>query len=413
MLHRRHIATMMSRLNQMSVVAGVRPRRLLTIAGAAALLIVGGFLLQWQIGSSASANMQPPPAEKVPVEVAYVGRADVPIYLEGLGTVAAFNTVTVKTRVDGQIQNVSFVEGQHVKIDDPLVQIDPRPYQAIFDEAIAKKAQDQAQLVNAKLTDARYTALVRANALALQLADAQHALVAQLSATVRGDQGAVDAAKVQLNYANVTSPIDGITGIRLVDRGNIVHATDTTGIVMVTQLQPISVVFTLPEDDLPLVSQALARGAAPVSALTRDGTTELDRGTVLLIDNQIDQSTGTIRVKATFPNAHNTLWPGQFINARLLVQTQRNVLTVPIGAVQRGPNGFYAYVVNPNSTVSMRSIATGQGNGLVAVVTSGLRDGERVVIAGQYRLQPGAAVQLPDAGRKFAAAARATRGATR
>ena len=369
-----------------------KPRIILPALGCA-VLILATLMWHWQ---SRAAGGTPSPASPAPtpVEVAAASHADVPVYLEGLGTVQAFNTVTVKTRVDGQIQKVSFVEGQHVKAGDLLVQIDPRPYQASYDQVVAKKAQDEAQLANAKLDLDRYTALLKASAAPRQQADTQRALVTQLEATLRADQGAIDAAKVQLDYTSIASPIDGVTGIRLVDQGNIVHATDTNGIVVVTQLQPISVVFSLPEDNLQSVSQAMAQGPVAVAALSRDGKTELDRGTLLLIDNMIDQTTGTIRLKATFPNPHNALWPGQFLNIRLLLQTEHNVLTVPSAAVGRGPDGLFTYVVKPDSTVEMHTVTVGQDTGAIAVIASGLAPGDRVVTAGQYRVQPGALVQI-------------------
>jgi membrane fusion protein, multidrug efflux system len=379
-----------------------KPRIILPALGSA-VLILATLMWHWQ---SRAAGGTPSPASPAPtpVEVAAASDADVPVYLEGLGTVQAFNTVTVKTRVDGQIQKVSFVEGQHVKAGDLLVQIDPRPYQASYDQVVAKKAQDEAQLANAKLDLDRYTALLKASAAPRQQADTQRALVTQLEATLRVDQGAIDAAKVQLDYTAIASPIDGVTGIRLVDQGNIVHATDTNGIVVVTQLQPISVVFSLPEDNLQSVSQAMAQGPVAVAALSRDGKTELDRGTLLLIDNMIDQTTGTIRLKATFPNPHNALWPGQFLNIRLLLQTEHNVLTVPSAAVGRGPDGLFTYVVKPDSTVEMRTVTVGQDTDAIAVIASGLAPGDRVVTAGQYRVQPGALVQIGTANSEMPAA---------
>jgi membrane fusion protein, multidrug efflux system len=380
-----------------------KPRTILLMVGSILLILAGLWHWQSQAASTATSASSSSPAP-VPVEVASASAADVPVYLEGLGTVQAFNTVTVKTRVDGQIQRVSFVEGQQVKTGDLLVQIDPRPYQASYDQMVAKKAQDEAQLANAKVDLDRYTALLKTNAINRQQADTQRALVAQLEAAVRADDGAIEAAKVQLDYTGITSPIGGITGIRLVDQGNIVHATDTTGIVVVTQLQPISVVFTLPEDDLQSVSQAMAQGPVAVAALSRDGKTELDRGSLLLIDNQIDQTTGTIRLKATFPNPRNALWPGQFVNVRLLLQTEHNVLTVPSAAIERGPNGLFTYVVKPDSTLDTRTVTVAHDAGAVSVIASGLAHGERVVTAGQYRVQPGAVVQVGTANSQPAAA---------
>jgi multidrug efflux system membrane fusion protein len=329
----------------------------------------------------------------ISVETALAARSDVPVYLEGLGTVQAFYTVTVTARVDGELQKVGFVEGQTVKKGDLIAQIDPRPFQAALDQAVATHAKDVAQLASAKADLARYELLAPQNLASKQTLDSQHALVAQLEAQIKGDQANIDNARTQLSYTTITSPIPGKTGIRRVDPGNNVHATDTNGIVVVTQVQPIACIFTLPEEALPTLNRALEAGAVTVAALSRDGKTELDRGTVALVDNQIDQSTGTIRVKATFPNPHQALWPGEFINARVLVRTERNALTVPSGAIQRGPNGMFAYVVKPDSTVEARLLQVGEETNNLTVVTAGLKDGEEVVLNNQYRLQPGARVR--------------------
>ena len=392
-------------------------RKILT--GGLLVAAVTWALWRFDIPLPASANVSaatptvPAPKPSVPVDVAATSRADVPVYLDGLGNVQAYNTATVKTRVDGEIQQVSFVEGQAVHAGDVLVQIDPRPFQAQYEQAVAKKAQDEAQLGNAKLDLNRYQRLLSTAAASRQQADTQRATVAQLEATVRADQGAIDAAKVQLDYTTIAAPFDGITGIRQVDPGNIVHATDTNGIVVVTQMQPISVVFTLPEDQLAPISAAMQAGPVVVTATSPDGNTELDRGTVLLVDNQIDQTTGTIRLKATFPNSGRKLWPGQFVNVQLLLHTDRDVLTIPSAAVERGPDGMFAYMVKPDNTVERRPLKVGQDDGDVTVIDGGLRDGDRVVTAGQYRLEQGTRVAASPAKPENKTAARKARGIVR
>ncbi|MDB6042769.1 MAG: efflux transporter periplasmic adaptor subunit [Gammaproteobacteria bacterium] len=329
----------------------------------------------------------------IAVETATAGRSDMPVYLEGLGTVQAFYTVTITARVDGELQKVGFVEGQKVNKGDLIGQIDPRPFQAALDQAIAVHAKDVAQLASAKADLDRYEVLAPQNLASKQTLDAQHALVAQLQAQIQGDQASIDNARTQLGYTTITSPIQGLTGIRRVDPGNNVHAADTGGIVTVTQVQPIACIFTLPEEALPAVNGAMQAGSVGVTAMSRDGKAELDRGTIALIDNQIDQSTGTIRIKATFPNPRNSLWPGEFINARVLLRTDRNVLTVPSSAIQRGPNGMFTYVVKPDSTVEARALKVGDESAALTVITDGLKDGEEVVISNQYRLQPGARIR--------------------
>jgi multidrug efflux system membrane fusion protein len=330
---------------------------------------------------------------EIAVETALAGRSDVPVYLEGLGTVQAFYTVTVTARVDGELQRVGFVEGQTLKKGDLIGQIDPRPFRAALDQAMATHDKDVAQLASAKADLDRFELLAPQNLASKQTLDAQHALVGQLQAQIKGDQANIDNARTQLSYTTIVSPIEGKTGIRRVDPGNNVHATDTGGIVVVTQVQPIACIFTLPEEALPTLNRALEGGAVSVTAMSRDGKSELDRGTIALVDNQIDQSTGTIRVKATFPNPHDALWPGEFINARVLVRTERNALTVPSNAIQRGPNGMFTYVVKADSTVEARPLKVGDESGTLTVITDGLKEGEQVVLSNQYRLQPGARVR--------------------
>jgi multidrug efflux system membrane fusion protein len=363
------------------------------LLGAAVALALA-FIWYGHFGRARAADKEKQGDGRAPiaVETALAARSDVPVYLDGLGTVQAFYTVTVTARVDGELRKVGFVEGQTVKKGDLIAQIDPRPFQAALDQAVATHAKDVAQLASAQADLARYELLAPQNLASKQTLDSQHALVAQLEAQIKGDQANIDNARTQLSYTTITAPIQGKTGIRRVDPGNNVHASDTNGIVVVTQVQPIACIFTLPEEALPTLNRALEGGTVSVTALSRDGKTELDRGTIALVDNQIDQSTGTIRVKATFPNPHNALWPGEFINARVLVRTERNALTVPSGAIQRGPNGIFTYVVN-DSKVEARLLQVGEETNTLTVVTGGLTDGEEVVLNNQYRLQPGARVR--------------------
>jgi multidrug efflux system membrane fusion protein len=365
-------------------------RAVISLALAVGLAVAGWY---WLAPASSTSQAPAPKPPAIPVETTAVSRTDVAIYLMGLGTVQAFNTITVTTRVDGQLQTVNFVEGQEVKAGDTLAQIDPRPYQAVLEEAVATKAKDETQLTNAKVDLDRYTTLSPQNYVSKQILDTQRALVAQLDAQVKVDQGAVDAATTNLDYTTIKSPIDGRLGIRLADAGNNLLSASNTPIVVVTQLHPISVIFTLPEEDLQTVRKALAAGPALAIALSRDEKTELDRGTVAALDNESLQATGTIRLKATFPNEKDALFPGDFVNVKLLAETQHNVLTIPSPAVQRGPNGQYAYVVKSDSTVEMRPLTIDQFTGGQAIIESGLQPGERIVTGGQYRLQAGATVQ--------------------
>lgn len=367
--------------------------RIVLLTAAAVLGLA--FLWHGHSGAAKAADKEKKAAghQGITVETATAGRSDMPVYLEGLGTVQAFYTVTITARVDGELQKVGFVEGQKVNRGDLIGQIDPRPFKAALDQAIALHARDVAQLASAKADLERFEVLAPQNLASKQTLDAQHALVAQLQAQIQGDQANIDNARTQLGYTTITSPIQGLTGIRRVDPGNNVHAADTGGIVTVTQVQPIACIFTLPEEALPVLNGALQAGSVAVTAMSRDGKSELDRGNVTLIDNLIDQTTGTIRVKATFPNPRNSLWPGEFINARVLVRTDRNVLTVPSSAIQRGPNGMFTYVVKSDSTVEARPLKVGDESAALTVITDGLKDGEEVVISNQYRLQPGARIR--------------------
>jgi membrane fusion protein, multidrug efflux system len=332
-------------------------------------------------------------SQPIAVDTAAVTHADIPIYLQGLGTVQAFYTVTVTARVDGELIKVAFTEGQTVRKGDLLAQIDPRPIQAALDQAVATKTKDAAQLANAKRDLERYTLLQPEDLASKQTVDTQRATVDQLAAQIKIDEALIDNARAQLDYTRITSPIDGRTGIRLIDPGNIVHAADITGIVVLTQVQPISVIFTLPEEALGATGRALAAGTVKVTTVTRDGAEVLDEGTLALVDNQIDQSTGSIKLKATFDNARNTLWPGQYVNARVLVRTERNALTIPDAAVQLGPDGPFTYVVKRDSTVEVRPLKIGDASDGMTIVTRGLALDEHVVTSNQYRLQPGAQVR--------------------
>ena len=367
-----------------------------TIAVIALLAFAATGVLAWRLmhDPAAAAAATTTSDAAVPVIAQAVQAHDVPIYLTGIGTVQAFNTVTIRTRVDGQIDKIAFVEGQDVKAGDLLAQIDPRPFQARLEEAQAQKASHEAQLGDAKIDLQRFTNLAQRGAATQQSVDTQKALVAQLEANIQADQAAIDNATVQLGYTAITAPISGRTGLRLVDQGNIVHATDQTGLVVLTQIEPISLVFSLPEDALPDVAHAMAQGSLKAVAFGRDDKTELAEGTLALIDNEIDQTTGTIRLKATFPNKDHALWPGQFVNAHLYLTVRHDGLTVPAAVVQRGPQGTYAYVIKPDSTVEMRPIAVAQMRDGIALIDSGLSAGERVVVDGQYKLRPGARVEV-------------------
>jgi multidrug efflux system membrane fusion protein len=367
--------------------AAVPRHTLWGVAGGAVVLVLGAW---WLLHRPAAAPSDPP---AVAVNVATVVRGDVPTYLEGLGTVQAFYTVTVTARVDGRIDNVAFREGQEVKKGALLVQIDPRPYEAALGVAIAARDKDRAQLENARRDLERYEELAPEDLASKQTVDTQKALIAQLSAQVKGDEAAIDNARTSLDYTTITAPIDGRTGIRLLDPGNNVRATDTTGMVVVTQIEPISIIFSLPEESFTQLSAALARGPVTAAALSRDGKEELDQGSVALIDNQIDQATGTIRVKATLPNRERRLWPGEFVNVRVLAETRRQVLTIPASALQRGPDGLFAYVVQPDSTVSVAPVSASEPTGDVVVIDKGLAVGDQVVTSNFYRLQPGARIR--------------------
>ncbi len=331
----------------------------------------------------------------VPVLAAAAAKADVPVFLDAVGTIKALNTVTVRPQVDGKLLSVSFKEGQDVKKGDVLARIDPTTYQAQLDQAKAKKAQDEAQLANAKIDLARYEGLAATNAINRQQADTQKATVAQIAAQVQSDQAAVENAQATLGYTSVVAPIDGRTGIRMVDEGNIVRASDTnSAIVVITEIKPISVLFNLPQQDLSRVNDAFVKGPLAVAAQRPDNNAVIDRGTLRVVDNQVDQTTGTVKLKAEFPNAALQLWPGQFVNVQLLIDTLKEVVTIPTGAVQRGPNGTFVYVIKDDNSVTMRPIAVQKQDETQTVVKSGLAAGERVVTTGFVRLTDGSHVAI-------------------
>jgi membrane fusion protein, multidrug efflux system len=343
--------------------------------------------------STAAAPTMPAP---VPIVAGVVAQHDVPIYLDGVGTVIAYNTDVVRAQIQGQITSINFTEGQAVHAGDLLAQIDPRPYQAMIEQYTGNLERDQAQFTSAQANLARYTTLGDKGWATPQLVETQKAQVGQLKAALKTDQALIDAAKVQLSYTRLTSPIDGVVGIRQIDVGNIISPSTTNGLVVVTQLDPISLIFTLPETVLPQIQRQQQGTNVPLSVLaySQDNTMQLGRGELALVNNEILQTTGSIQLKATFSNRSHALWPGELVNARLLVDTRHNGLTVPASVVQQGPNGAYAYVVNPDSTVAVRPIKVAQISDGKALIDSGLEANEEVVVDGQYKLQPGTHVTV-------------------
>lgn len=361
-------------------------------------LILTGALCGLLSGCSGAAGSKQQKAQAaapraVSVAVAQVQRQDVPVYLSGLGAVTAFNTANIKSRVDGQIMKVNFREGQTVRQGELLIEIDSRPYQVQLDQMQAQLFRDQAQLRDARLNLDRYTSLIPSGSIAQQQVDTQKALVDQLDGTVRTDQAQIDSAKLNITYCHITAPFDGRVGLRQVDPGNIIHASDTNPMLILTQLQPIAVIFTLPEDVLPNVAQHMKGGTLEVDAFSRDDQTKLATGKLLTIDNQIDPTTGTAKLKAVFDNKDNQLWPNQFVNADLLLETRKNSTVLPTAAILRGPQGTFVYAVSSDNKVQDKVVSISITQGTTTVVTSGVNPGDIVVTDGQDKLQRGSLIQ--------------------
>jgi multidrug efflux system membrane fusion protein len=341
-------------------------------------------------GSAANGG---PPAIAVPVVVATAHRGDLPVYFNGLGTVTAFNTVTVRSRVDGQIVKINFTEGQNVTEGDALIEIDPRPYQVQLEQAEGQLAKDQAQLKDMQVDYERYQLLFKEGVIPKQQLDTQQAQVGTYEGAIKADKATIDNAKLQITYSHITAPIGGRVGLRLVDIGNIVHATDTNGLLVITQLQPIAVLFSLPQDQLPeVVAKMRSSRQMTVEAFDRDNSEKIATGKLLTIDNQIDTTTGTYKLKAVFDNPKNELFPNQFVNVHLLVDTKKNVVLVPTTAILRGPQGTYVFAVNAGNAVAVKNVKVSDTTGAVAGISAGLGDGDVVVIDGQDKLKEGTVV---------------------
>ena len=373
---------------------GQKSRGIYLAAGIAVACVAAAVVL-WRHASTQTAKSAPPPS--VPVVVTEATQQDVPIYYDALGTVAALNTVAIRAQVNGQIVSVDFRQGQEVHKGDVLARIDPAPFQAAFDQAVAKKSEDEAQLIDNEKDLARFKTLVIRNAETQQNVDAQQAKVDQAKATIDADQAAIEAARTQLNYATITAPIGGVVGFRQVDVGNIIHTNDINPLTVLTQIKPCTVIFTLPQSDLGPVREAMLRGTVPVLAFDQDNKQQVAEGKLLLIDNQIDQNTSTIRLKAEFPNADERLWPGAFVHIHILITTHKNAVTLPAVALQRGPEGYYVWVIKPDDTAEERPVEALQVNEDLAIATKGLNASERVVVDGQSRLEPGSRVNMRNA----------------
>ena len=381
------------------------PRRsqwgtILLLCGAAVIAAGGGYYWYARPAPRPVVREAPP----VPVTVAEAATQNVPIYLDGLGTVSASNTVAIRSQITGTLQSVNFTEGQEVHKGDTLATIDPRPLQAALTQAVAKKAQDQAQLVSAQKDLTRFTELAKRDNATQQSVDQQVAKVDQLKGMIEADQGAIESAQTQLSYATITAPFDGNVGFRQLDAGNIIHPTDAQPLTVLTQIKPAMVTFTLPQKNLGDVREAMLRGGVTVLAYDQDGAKELSSGELLLIDNQIDQATSTIRLKARFANADTRLWPGEFVRIRAQVDAKQNAITIPPSALQRGPNGLYAWVIKPDNTAEQRYVEATTPDSNTVIVTKGLNAGEKVVVNGAYRVQVGTRVDAKPEGTTEAAA---------
>ena len=377
----------------MANVASKARRRVVSIA--VTLLILGGLgYIAWYAWQNRQGTNRARPDLPVPVLAATPRIENVPVYLDGVGSVRALNTVTVRSQVDGKLSRINFTEGQDVQKGDILAEIDPVTYQAQFDQTVAKKAQDEAQLANMRLDLARYQQLAASNAGSKQQADTQRAVVAQQEALIRSDQAAIDNAQAMLGYTKIVAPLSGRAGLRQIDQGNIIHASDATGLVIITQLQPIAVQFSLPQQQIMRVNAAAAKGALTVDVFGNDGVTVIDQGKLSGIDNQVDPTTGTLKLKAEFPNGHFQLWPGQFVHVRLKIDTLPNAIVIPSSAVQRGPAGTFSYVIGPDNVATAKPVTVTQQNETDAVIGSGLTTADRVVTTGFANLADGAKVVI-------------------
>jgi multidrug efflux system membrane fusion protein len=372
------------------------PRRMVfTIVAVVGVIIIGLVLRARTSGDGAQAAKSADAASQraVPVTLGKVEKKDVPVWLEGLGTVAAWQQVLVRAQVDGRLDKVLFTEGQTVHKGDVLAQIDPRPFAAQLHQAEGAIARDRAQMHDAQINLERYRSLREGKLIAQQQVDDQAALAGQAEGAVHADEAQIETAKLNLDYARVKAPLDGVVGIRQVDPGNLVHASDANGLVVITQLDPAALLVTVPEDVLPQVTAAMARGEVPVEAWSRDGTAKLGEGTLFVIDNQINQATATLKLKCKVPNPDRKLWPNQFVKARLLVETRKDALVIPAAAVQRGPTGSYVYLAGPDGKAQQRTVEVALTVGDQVLVGKGLSAGESVVVEGQNQLRPGSVLQ--------------------